>query len=328
MGVLSILARLAFDGTQFDSGIKKAERTADKFANKTMNKLGGLAAGAFGINALKQTGLAAIENATEISTLAKQFNITTDQVQLLKEEAERTGTPFAQLVKEAGELEKTLKRLDGGNVIFSKEEIDRLNDAGEVIKTFKNEVGKTVGGIFASILGAREGVGMTPEQKAFAEILMERKRAEAQIAQDAAKRVEMEEKVQKINAEVAELNNKTEDAGLTKAERILKLEKQRAQILHEMQIAPYEVGTEGEANDRLRLARVNNQIAGLRDNPDAKVQETRKQLSPLSDSLTSVGNFLGGNANAPQMKLLDDANRLLRQIERNTGRQGGTAFPL
>jgi ribosomal protein S21 len=327
MGVLSILARLAFDGTQFDSGIKKAERTADKFANKTMNKLGGLAAGAFGINALKQMGMAAIENATEVSTLAKQFNITTDQVQLLKEEAERTGKPFSELVKDAGQLEKTLQRLDGGNVVFSRETIESLTTAGEAIKAYKDAIGERVGNIIGGLIGMGEGVKLTPEQRVFEEMQMERKRADEQAAQNAAKRVEMEEKVQKINTEVAELNSKTEDEGLTKAERILKLEKQRAQILHEMQIAPFDQGTEGEANDRLRLARVNNQIAGLKDNPDVKVQE-RKQLSPLSDSLTSVGNFLGGNANSPQMKLLDDANRLLRQIEKNTGRQGGTTFPL
>ena len=327
MGVLSILARLAFDGTQFDSGIKKAERTADKFAGKTMNKLGGLAAGAFGINALKQMGMAAIENATEVSTLAKQFNLTTDQVQLLKEEAERTGKPFADLVKDADELEKTLQRLDGGNVVFNRETIERLSMAGEAMKTFKDAVGERVGNIIGGLIGLKEGANLTPEQKVFEELLLERKRAEEQFAQNAAKRVAMEEKVQKINEEVADLNSKTEDQGLTKADRILKLEKQRAQILHEMQIAPYDVGTEGEANDRLRLARVNNAIAGLQDSPDAKVAE-RKTLSPLNDSLTSVGNFLGGNANSPQMKLLDDANRLLRLIEKNTAKQGGTAYPL
>lgn len=332
MGVLSILARLAFDGSQFESGMAKASKTADKFsskfANKTMNKLGGIAAGAFGINALKQMGMAAIENATEVSTLAKQLNLTTDQVQLLKEEAVRTGKPFTDLVKDAGELEKTLQKLDGGQAVFSQETIDSLTNAGEVIKTFKDAAGGMVGNLFGKILGLGSGVTMTPEQKAFTEILLERKRAEEAFKQGAEARLKVEAEIQKINEEVADLNNKTEDQGLTKAERILKLEKQRAQILHEMQIAPYDPGTQGEANDRLRLARVNNQIAGLMDSPDAKVQDARKQLSPLSDSLTSVGNFLGGGANSPQIKLLDDANRLLKLIEKNTAKQGGINFPL
>jgi hypothetical protein len=327
MGALSIFGRLGLDAGPWENTLKGAERRADKFAAGTIKKLGGIAAGAFGINALKQMGLAAIENATEISTLAKQFKITTDQVQQLQEEAKRTGIPFGELVKDAEKLEASLGRSEGNAVVFSQETVKRLSDAGEVIQTFKDEAGGIFGNLFGSILGLGEGIKLTPEQKAFQEIELERQRAAAKEEQNAKKRIEAEEAIAKINAEVNELNRKTEDEGLTKAEKILRLEKERAQILHEMQIAPYEAGTEGEARDRLRLARVNNQIAGLKENPDAR-PESRRQMSPLTDSLRSVGNFLGGNVNSPEMNTLREANKLLKQIEQNTKRQGGTAYPI
>lgn len=327
MGALSIFGRLGLDAGPWENTLKGAERKADKFAAGTIKKLGGIAAGAFGINALKQMGLAAIENATEVSTLAKQFKITTDQVQQLQEEAKRTGIPFGELVKDAEKLEASLAKVEGGNVIFSKESIERLASAGEAMQVFKDSVGERVGEIISGMVGLGQGVRMTPEQRAFQEDELERQRAAAKEEQNAKKRIEAEEAIAKINAEVNELNRKTEDEGLTKAEKILRLEKERAQILHEMQIAPYEAGTEGEARDRLRLARVNNQIAGLRENQEAR-PESRRQMSPLSDSLRSVGNFLGGNVNSPEMNTLREANKLLKQIEQNTKRQGGTAYPL
>ena len=52
-----------------------------------------------------------------------------------------------------------------------------------------------------------------------------------------------------------------------------------------------------------------------------------KQLSPLKDSLTSVGNFIGMNPNSGQMKELSEMNRKLESIVRNTSRTGGSIFP-
>jgi hypothetical protein len=327
MGLLSILGRLDLNGAGFTKTLNAAEKRADKFANGVTKKLAGVAGGAFGINALKQMGMEAIENGAEIKRLADQFSLTTDQVQLLQEEAKKTGQPFSSLVKDAGELEKTLKRIDGGNVLFDQKTVEGLSAAKSVIQEFKDVAGQRVAGVIAWGMGLREGVQLTPEQRAFQEDELERKRAAQAAEQGAKKRAEEELKIHKINEDAAELEKKTRDAGLTKAERILELEKQRARILRDIEIAPFDDGTEGAAMDRLRLAKVNSEIAGLKTGGETVKAQT-KQMSPLSDSLSSVGNMLGMNPNSPQVRELNKANRLLEEIRNNTKSSlGGTSFP-
>jgi hypothetical protein len=339
MGVLSILARLAFDGTQFDSGIKKAERTADKFANKTMNKLGGLAAGAFGANALKNIGKQAMENAHSVVQMANKFNLTTDEVQLLKQESDRTGESFESLVKDAGRLEETLSKLRGGEVIFSKKQIESLDQAHEVINEFKSGAARTMAKAIENPMGALKALmapfagkgGMNAANEFFAEEPLNEKEvafleAEAKKKRAAQARLDAEEKskdkIAQMEKQTAELKEKAIDAGMTKEQQLQRLLEKRG-ALNGM-LGPENAETMAIRN--LEGAKLDAAIAELRGGLGKP--ETRKQLSPLSDSLTSVGNFLGGSTNSPQMKLLDDANRLLRQIEKNTGRQGGTAFPL
>lgn len=327
MGLLSIIGRLDLNGAGFTKTLNAAEKRADKFANGVTKKLAGVAVGAFGINALKQMGMEAIENGAEIKRLADQFSLTTDQVQLLQEEAKKTGRPFSDLVKDAGELEKTLQRIDGGNVLFDQRTVENLAASAEAIQTYKDAVGERVGQIVGGLIGIGRGVQLTPEQRAFQEDELERKRAEQAREQGAKKRAEEELKIQKINEDAAEIEKKTRDAGLTNAERILELEKQRARILRDIEIAPFEEGTEGAAMDRLRLAKVNSEIAGLKTGTETVKAET-KQMSPLSDSLSSVGNMLGLNPNSPQVRELNKANRLLEEIRNNTRSSiGGTTFP-
>lgn len=329
MGLLNIIGRLDLNGAGFQSTLKSAEKSADKFAGSVRNKLGGLAAGMFGINALKNMGMAAIENAQEITKLAKAFTITTDQVQLLQQEAERTGVPFNDLVKNAEQLEATLKRLEGGDVIFSEQTVRTLEQAGQVMKAFKDAVGERVGEIVSGFVGAGTGVAMTPEQQAFTEILNERKRAEAQRAKDAEKRAEVEERIRKINEEAKDLEEKTADEQLTKAERLEKLTEKRRKMVEEIAKFPYAPGSEGEANDRLRVAKLDAQIASLRGDGQTTKATREKSLTPISDSLTSVGNFLGANPNAETRNQLNEANRTLKNIERKLSEQrGGGNFPL
>lgn len=69
-------------------------------------------------------------------------------------------------------------------------------------------------------------------------------------------------------------------------------------------------------------------IAALRSE---KVKDTSSdRLSPLSDSLRSVGNFLGGDPNSGVVQKLSNIERQLNEIRRNTGRQAveGGRFPL
>ena len=71
----------------------------------------------------------------------------------------------------------------------------------------------------------------------------------------------------------------------------------------------------------LNIAEAQAKLAGL-----IKKDKT-KELSPLKDSLTSVGNFLGANPNSGQMKEFSEMNRKLDAIVRNTARAGGSIFP-
>lgn len=48
----------------------------------------------------------------------------------------------------------------------------------------------------------------------------------------------------------------------------------------------------------------------------------------LSDSLTKIGNFLGGTTQSPQVQQLIKVNELLRRIEQNTGKNNGLQVPL
>lgn len=74
----------------------------------------------------------------------------------------------------------------------------------------------------------------------------------------------------------------------------------------------------------LNIAEAKAKLEGLRK---ASVKEDRG-MSPIKDSLTSIGNFLGANPNSGQMKEFSEMNRQLKAIERNTSRVNGGGFPL
>jgi len=329
MGLLSIIGRLVLDGSGFDATLKNADKKASQFAGSMTKKLVGAAAGFAGFSALKQMGMAAIERTVEIEKLAKSLNVTTDQVQLLEAEAKKTGIPFNDLVKDATALESTLKRLEGGDVIFSEKTVRNLGMVAEFMQNFKDAVGERVGGIIGGIAGVGAGMAMSPEMQAMQEIILERKRKRAMDAQDAAAREKEEEKILKIHDEAKGIEEKTADEGKSKAEHLNNLIEKRRKMLDEIARIPHEPGSEGEANDRLRVAIINYLIAGLqRDGGTATTKS--KTFAPMSDSLTSVGNFLGANPNAETRSQLSEANQTLKSMDRKLSelKTGGSNFPL
>lgn len=329
MGILSILGRLTLDGSGFDTTLKNADKKASQFAGSMTKKLAGTALGFAGFSAFKQMGLAAIENAKEITKLSREFNLTTNQVQQLQEEATRLGKPFSDLVKDAEQLEKTLKTLDGGEVLFSDKAIRNMTIASDFIETFKAEAGKTFAGLFTGAVGLAGGVAMSPEQQAMAEILAERKRGAEQEKKAAEERIKEKEKIAKINEEAKGIEEKTADEGKSKAEHLNNLIEKRRKMLDEIARIPHEPGSEGEAKDRLRVAKINDLIAGLQRDGSSATTKT-KTFAPMSDSLTSVGNFLGANPNAETRTQLSEANRTLKSMDRKLAemKNGGTIFPL
>lgn len=328
MGLLSIVGRLSLDGSGFQSTLKTAEKQADKFSSGLTKKLIGAGTGFMGFNAIKQMGLAAIDNAKEITKLSREFKLTTDQVQQLQEEATRLGKPFSDLVKDAEQLEKTLKTLDGGEVMFSDKAIRNMTIASDFIETFKAEAGKIFAGMFTGAIGFAGGVAMSPEQQAMAEILAERKRGAEQEKKAAEERIKEKESILKINEEAKGIEEKTADEDKSKAEHLNNLIEKRRKMLDEIARIPHEPGSEGEAKDRLRVAKINDLIAGLQR--DGIATAKTKTFSPMSDSLTSVGNFLGANPNAETRTQLSEANRTLKSMDRKLTelKTGGSVFPL
>jgi len=91
------------------------------------------------------------------------------------------------------------------------------------------------------------------------------------------------------------------------------------------------LGIGGTAKDvlqqELNIAEAKAKLAGI-ISPKEKDSVKEKGMSPIKDSLTSIGNFLGANPNSGQMKELSEMNRKLDAIVRNTGRVNGGGFPL
>lgn len=339
MGLLSIIGRLDLNGAGFTKTLNAAEKRADKFANGVTRKLAGVAGGAFGINALKNIAKEAIENAHAVTQLAKKFNLTTDEVQLLKAEADKTGDSFENLVKDAGKLEETLSRLRGGEVIFSKKQIESLDQAHEVIQEFKNAAARTMAKgmgnpvgllkLLMAPLAGRDGLKFansflneepqTGGQEKFQEDEARNKRA-LQARLDAEEK--SKEKIDQMDKQAAELREKAVESVMTNEERIKQLAEKRNELLD--QLGPH--NRETISAKGLALAKLDAEIAGL-GRGGAETARSR-QMSPLSDSLSSVGNMLGMNPNSPQVRELNKANRLLEEIRNNTRSSlGGTSFP-
>lgn len=143
MPQLKLTAQLALNKTGFDAALKEAEKNVNKFAHSLTNRIGSAILSAFGIQKLTAFGLEVLKQGKEIDVLAKRFNLTSDEVQLLQHEAAATGLQFTDLVSDAEKLEQTLSRLRGGEgVIFSRQQVNDLAEAHEKLQAFNDELAK------------------------------------------------------------------------------------------------------------------------------------------------------------------------------------------
>jgi len=323
MGLLSIFGKISLDSSGFNKGIQNVERSADKFSSKLTKQVGGALLGAFSINAVMGFGKELLKRAEEIDKLANRFNLTTDQVQLLQKEAEKTGKTFEEMVKDAGDLEDTLARISGGDVALGRGQLEQLNNARQVINEFKTQAGIR----FANLLGL--GGGDTPlsdRQNAFLEADAAKKRGGAE---DFKNRLQAAQTHMAVQDELLKNEKELEQLKfdqLTKEEKINALLKKRAELWDWRSKQP--VTEEGIVANELTATKIDMAIAALRSE---KVKDTSSdRLSPLSDSLRSVGNFLGGDPNSGVVQKLSNIERQLNEIRRNTGRQSveGGRFPL
>lgn len=297
MPQLKLTALLGLNKTGFDAGIRAADQAVERFSHKLTHKVAHAALAAFGIHSLMEFGKEVIRQAVEIDRLANRFNLTSTQVQLLQQESKRTGMEFGELVKDAEELERTLERISGGEVIFSERQIEQLNNVNEVIQEFKNQAGIRIAGLFG--LGENE---LTPEQVAFLEKDAARKRKAATDAKDEKAMLELEK-------EIAELQEKN----LPKEERLAALQARRTKAFEELAQMP-NVRAPENLKKTLEIEKLNAEIASLSGGGGSEHGIARSgRFIPPSNSLGPIGAFTGGPNQA--LHAIGESTLILKRIE-------------
>ena len=317
------------EAQQFALAAKLGGTDIDFFATKFEKLRASLRAGALkGENPLAVFGMGAT---TDAAVAMKGLSDLIIDVGLSAEQA----TAFVELMgKGSGKLINALgdlRNAKGGTLFFSDNDIESLKQADD----FMTKIGNTAKVAFSKIalfatslrgasavsnpLLALIGAGGTKSTKGAG--VNEAGILEAQAEAEAAAKIHMAEQddLLKIQADANRIFEQNRIAKLTTEERMNELLKEQKTLRENL------MGTEedqiGTQMMRKRLAEVESGI--LRGE-----KKTEKGASPLKDSLTSVGNFLGANPNSGQMKEFSEMNRKLDAIVRNTGRNNGSSFPL
>lgn len=298
-------------------------------------KLGGQSAETFA-KALEKIRLASAKGDNPLSI----FGVTADQmragVPALRQLAEGmkgfTGTPeqtkaladvfgtrgLGQVVNMVSELENVK-----GALTFTDKEVSNIDKALDVWKTAMQSMkvaAVRLIGLHPSMLLTRTLGGSAKAPVPTAET-MEETEAQGELRRKA--HMATQDRILDIDKEAARVAEETRVAQLTKEERLNELIQERERLFST--VAKTE---EERARKALNLVKNESAIAALStlDKPEA-VKE--KGLSPLSDSLRSVGRFGGEGGQNPTINKLSNIERELREIRRNTARQmEGTSFPL
>lgn len=323
------MGRIDLNAAPFLSGLKAAERGADQFVGKIRNQIGGTLAGVFGVRSLARIGQEAIDNGHKIAQMANKFNLTTDEVQLLQKEADRTGTSFETLVSDAEKLEATLKRISGGEVIFSRQMVQELDEAHAKIKVFNDELAKQGakaieggGNFWLKTFGKVLSWGVPFGPKLFDKMFPDQGPAQGAagadqfLADDAAKK-RASVRIEYIKAELLKVREQVGQAQLDDEERVNKLAKEREAIFARV------AKTQEERHQKeLDLARNELEIIKAKERLKMAVpgfgfsatDPTRFRFSPTQDGMRSIGNFLGSNPNATEVKLLSEITSLNKEV--------------
>ena len=311
------------EAQQFALAAKLGGTEIDFFATKFEKLRDALRSGAAkGENPLAVFGIGAT---TDPAVAMKGLSDLIIEVGLSAEQS----TAFVELMgKGSGKLINVLgdlRNAKGGTLFFSDDDIRNLKTADDLLTKFGNTArvafAKLIDpklGPLTQILGAMGinafGVLDKPAQRK-APVDEAPMLADMAAKEEASKVHMVQERLLKINKEIATVEEKNRIAGFTDDEMRVDLALRREEIFK--RIARTE---EDRAQKELDL-RLNEQaILGV-----SKV--SAKTSSPLKDSLTSVGNFIGMNPNSGQMKELSEMNRKLESIVRNTSRTGGSIFP-
>jgi len=114
MSILSLIGRLSLNTDGFEAGLKKAESASEKFSSNVTAKVGGALAAAFSIYAVERMVDKINETAVEVEHLAKQYQLTTDEVQLLQKATGKLGLEFGNVAGAIGRIQKARAQALGG----------------------------------------------------------------------------------------------------------------------------------------------------------------------------------------------------------------------
>ena len=101
--MFSLLVRLGLDGSQFESGMKRAQSSGGAFAKTFKNEVGGTLATMFAVDKVAEYGKAAIDLAGKLTDLSAKLGVSAEFLQEMSYAAELSG---ASLDDVSGAMEK------------------------------------------------------------------------------------------------------------------------------------------------------------------------------------------------------------------------------
>ncbi len=150
---MKFMAEFGLNISPFQAGMKQAEKVAEHGMENIGHHVKGLIAGYFGFEALKEAFVGVAEKAIKIGEMAKQFSLTTDEVQKLGIAAEHVGLDFESMGAGIDRLGKARKEAAEGNerliYIFNRLGIGQLATDLEHISDL--DLAKKLGEAFSKI---------------------------------------------------------------------------------------------------------------------------------------------------------------------------------
>lgn len=141
MSVFNLFAKMTLDSSQFEAGTKRAE-SAVKSLGKTM--AGYFTAGVIA-NKLTELGVAAFKAGADIADLADQFQISTDQVQMLQKAADESGNSFDTLANTVVKLRAAQAQAVTGNQAIAASFADLKISPTEDVFSMLQKIGQAKG---------------------------------------------------------------------------------------------------------------------------------------------------------------------------------------
>lgn len=126
MGVLSLLVKLGIDSSAFEMGVKRAQSVGERFGSSFKSAVTSKLGAALSVAAVGAFTKNIIESADQISDLAEQLNLTTDQIQRLQILAGETGVTFEKFGSVLNKFEQYRLKATSGD----EDAIKTLKDLG------------------------------------------------------------------------------------------------------------------------------------------------------------------------------------------------------